>query len=79
MGAPGRFSITWMKPNTPDGKRPGSAKRSKTRDLIVHENVPLPLTPRGWRTHDAKLKRMTYATGVGTFCVIDAKDWSAKV
>jgi len=29
------------KPNTPDGKRPGSAKRSKTRDLVVHEDVPL--------------------------------------
>ncbi len=29
------------KPNTPDGKRPGSAKRSKTRDLIIHKNVPL--------------------------------------
>jgi hypothetical protein len=29
------------KPNTPDGKRPGSAKRSKTRDLIIHKDVPL--------------------------------------
>jgi hypothetical protein len=29
------------KPNTPDGKRPGSAKRSKTPDLIIHEDVPL--------------------------------------
>ena len=29
------------KPATPDGKRPGSAKRSKTRDLIVHEDRPL--------------------------------------
>src|SRR5271163_3783136 len=29
------------KPNTPDGKRPGSAKRSKTRDLVVHDDVPL--------------------------------------
>jgi hypothetical protein len=32
------------KPNTPDGKRPGSAKRSKTRELVIHEDVPLPLT-----------------------------------
>ncbi len=31
------------KPNTPDGKRPGSAKRSKTRSLVVHDEVPLPL------------------------------------
>jgi hypothetical protein len=31
------------KPNTPDGKRPGSAKRSKTKDLVIHEDVPLPL------------------------------------
>lgn len=31
------------KPATPDGKRPGSAKRSKTRDLIVHEDRTLPL------------------------------------
>ena len=31
------------KPNTPDGKRPGSAKRSKTRDLVIHDDVPLPL------------------------------------
>jgi hypothetical protein len=31
------------KPNTPDGKRPGSAKRSKTRELVIHEDVPLPL------------------------------------
>ena len=29
------------KPTTPDGKRPGSAKRSKTQHLIVHDNVPL--------------------------------------
>src|SRR5208282_4482465 len=28
------------KPNTPDGKRPGSAKRSKTPDLVIHKNVP---------------------------------------
>src|SRR3954454_771369 len=31
------------KPKMPDGKRPGSAKRSKTRDLVVHEDVPLSL------------------------------------
>jgi Transposase IS66 family len=31
------------KPNTPDGKRPGSAKRSKTRELKIHKNEPLPL------------------------------------
>lgn len=39
------------KPNTPDGKRPGSAKRSKTRDLVVHDNVPLLLDglPEGTR------------------------------
>lgn len=30
------------KPNTPDGKRPGSAKRSKTRNLVV-QDVPLSL------------------------------------
>lgn len=28
-------------PKTPDGKRPGSAKRSKTRQLTVHDTVPL--------------------------------------
>ena len=27
------------KPNTPDGKRPGSAKCSKTQDLVVHEEI----------------------------------------
>jgi Transposase IS66 family len=31
------------KPKTPAGKRPGSAKRFKTRDLVIHEDVPLPL------------------------------------
>jgi hypothetical protein len=31
------------KPTTPDGKRPGSAKRSKTQDLIIHDDVPLRL------------------------------------
>jgi hypothetical protein len=29
------------KPKTRDGKRPGSAKRSKTRDLVIHDDVPL--------------------------------------
>jgi hypothetical protein len=31
------------KPKTPDGKRPGSAKRSKTPNLVIHENLPLSL------------------------------------
>src|SRR5271170_1325747 len=31
------------KPNTPDGKRPGSAKRAKTRELTIHKTDPLPL------------------------------------
>jgi hypothetical protein len=31
------------KPNTPDGKRPGSAKRSKTWELVIHDDVLLPL------------------------------------
>jgi hypothetical protein len=31
------------KPTTLDAKRPGSAKRSKTQDLVVHDDVPLPL------------------------------------
>jgi hypothetical protein len=31
------------KPATADGKRPGSAKRSKTRQLDIHETVLLPL------------------------------------
>lgn len=31
------------KPNTPDGKRPGSAKRSKTQELKIHKTDPLPL------------------------------------
>src|SRR5208282_2750501 len=29
------------KPNTPDGKRPGSAKRSKTQELKIHKTDPL--------------------------------------
>src|SRR3954447_27013461 len=39
------------KPNTPDGKRPGSAKRAKTRELKIHNDVPLPLSdlPDGTR------------------------------
>src|SRR5438105_5820247 len=31
------------KPWPPDGKRPGSAKRSKTGELVIHDDVPLPL------------------------------------
>src|SRR5271155_2906722 len=31
------------KPNTPDGKRPGSPKRAKTRELTIHKTEPLPL------------------------------------
>ncbi len=31
------------KPTTPDGKRPGSAKRSKTEHLVIHDDVPVPL------------------------------------
>jgi Transposase IS66 family len=31
------------KPSTPDGKRPGSAKRAKTRELTIHRTEPLPL------------------------------------
>jgi hypothetical protein len=31
------------KSNTPDGKRPGSAKRCKTRNLAIHDTVRLPL------------------------------------
>ena len=30
------------KPNTPDGKRPGSAKRSKTRELKIHNERAAP-------------------------------------
>lgn len=26
----------------PDGKRPGSQKRSKTKDLLIHEEIPVP-------------------------------------
>jgi hypothetical protein len=39
------------KANMPEGKRPGSAKRSKTRDLVIHQDVPLPLDglPEGTR------------------------------
>lgn len=29
------------KTKTPDGKRPGSAKRSKTRELTIHKDLPL--------------------------------------
>jgi transposase IS66 family protein len=40
---PPSASTEKKKPNTPDGKRPGSAKRSKTRELKIHKGVPLPL------------------------------------
>ena len=40
-GPPSASGQTKKEPNTPGGKRPGSAKRSKTRDLIIHEDVPL--------------------------------------
>jgi hypothetical protein len=36
-------SASGKKKTTPDGKRPGSAKRSKTRHLVIHQEVPLPL------------------------------------
>lgn len=38
---PPSASADKKKPNTPDGKRPGSAKRSKTRELTIHETKPL--------------------------------------
>jgi hypothetical protein len=42
-GPPSTANEKKKKPTTPDGKRPGSAKRSKTRDLVIHKSVPLPL------------------------------------
>src|SRR5580704_381989 len=42
-GPPSTSAEKKKKSNTPDGKRPGSAKCSKTRDLVIHEDVPLPL------------------------------------
>jgi transposase IS66 family protein len=50
-GPPSAADEKKKKPNTPDGKRPGSAKRSKTRDLVIHESVPLTLDdlPEGTR------------------------------
>ena len=38
---PPSASADKRKPNTPDGKRPGSAKRSKTRELTIHKTEPL--------------------------------------
>jgi len=38
---PPSASTEKKKPNTPDGKRPGSAKRSKTRELKIHKSEPL--------------------------------------
>ncbi len=40
---PPSASVEKKKSNTPDGKRPGSAKRSKTPELTIHETKPLPL------------------------------------
>jgi hypothetical protein len=40
---PPSASTEKKKLNTPDGKRPGSAKRSKTRELKIHKSEPLPL------------------------------------
>ena len=70
------------KPTTPDGKRPGSAKRSKTRHLVVHD-VPLPLDslPDGTRflgyqdftvqdlqieSHNTRYRRCRYQLPDGT-------------
>jgi hypothetical protein len=36
-------SAAEKKPTKPAGKRPGSEKRSKTRELIIHKEEPLPL------------------------------------
>jgi len=51
-GPPSAAGEKNKKPNTSDGKRPGSAKRSKTRDLVIHQNVPLLLDglPDGTRS-----------------------------
>jgi hypothetical protein len=50
-GPPSIATEKKKKPNAPDGKRPGSAKRSKTRDLVIHKTEPLPLEglPEGTR------------------------------
>jgi Transposase IS66 family len=40
---PPSASAEKKKTNTPDGKRPGSAKRSKTRELTIHKTEPLRL------------------------------------
>jgi hypothetical protein len=37
---PPSASTEKKRPNTPDGKRPGSAKRSKTRELKIHKSEP---------------------------------------
>jgi hypothetical protein len=39
---PSALSKPAAPPPSPDGKRPGSAKRSKTKDLSIHEEIPLP-------------------------------------
>ena len=48
---PPSASAEKKKPNTPDGKRPGSAKRCKTRELTIHKTEPLRLNslPDGTR------------------------------
>src|SRR5438270_11003953 len=38
---PPSTSTEKKKPNTPDGKRPGSTKRSKTREMKIHKSEPL--------------------------------------
>src|SRR5580698_10342815 len=40
---PPSASAEKKKPKSPDGKRPGSAKRSKTRELTIHQTKPLRL------------------------------------
>ena len=50
---PSALSKPDIKAPTPDGKRPGSAKRSKTQDLPIHEEIvvppkDLPETARRW-------------------------------
>ena len=69
---PPSASAEKKKPNTPDGKRPGSAKRCKTRELTIHKTEPLRLNslPDGTRflgyldfiVQDLRLSRTTHAT-----------------
>lgn len=39
---PSALSKPTVTPPSADGKRPGSAKRSKTKDLPIHEEIPVP-------------------------------------